>query len=332
MVNDPRGVNTMSRATLRVLLTAFVFVTGHSLATDAAQAGCGNGCCVCGGCSVPVCAPAGHWETDTIMVPQCSFKTVQKPVICYRPQMKSKTITVNRLVPDTRQVPRMETVMEPVQRTRTVSHVVCTPSWQNVNRNIVTMVPQTVTKQGFDVVCKPVMVQTTRTVCRDAGGYATKCYTDACGCPQSCQVWVPNIVQEQVPVTVCKPQLYKVPITYNVTVCKPQVQSVTERVCKPVFSTQTEQVPYTDFVPKQVQRMVTETFCRAIPEQQVVQYCTMVAYTEQVDVRVPVTTMVPQQVRRWVCDPAPVMQGSPIQSPQVQVPAMGGSPVQVPGK
>jgi hypothetical protein len=305
----------------------FVFASSYCLTAESAQARCGAGYCECGGCAAPLCVPAGHWETDTIMVPQLSFNSVQRPVVSYRPQMQSKTITVTRLVPETRQVPRMETVLVPVQRTRTVSHVVCTPSWQNVNRNIVTMVPQTVQRQGFDVVCKPVTVQTTRTVCRDAGGYATRCYTDACGCPQTCQVWVPNIVQEQVPVTVCKPQLYKVPITYNVTVCKPQVQTVTERVCKPVFSTQSEQVAYTACVPKQVQRMVTETFCRQVPEQQVVQYCAMVPHTEQVTVQVPVTNMVPQQIRRWVCDSAPVLKGSPVQGPQVQAPQ-----VQAPAK
>lgn len=320
----------MSRATLSCFLSLFVLAASYGLTAENAQAGCGYCYCECGGCAVPASAPAGHWETDTVMVPQLSFNSVQRPVVCYRPQMQSKTITVTRLVPETRQVPRMETEMVPVQRMRTVSHVVCTPSWQDVKRNVVTMVPQTVQRQGFDIVCRPVEVQTTRTVCRDAGGYATRCYTDACGCPQTCQVWVPNIVQDQVPTTVCKPQLYKVPITYNETICKPQVQTVTERVYKPVYSTKSEQVAYTDFVPKQVQRMVTETFCREVPEQQVVQYYAMVAHTEQVTVQVPVTKMVPQQVRRWVCDPAPVVKGSAVQAPQVQAPQVQAPQIQAP--
>jgi hypothetical protein len=42
---------------------------------------------------------------------------------------------------------------------------------------------------------------------------------------------VPNVVEEQVTVTVCKPQITEEPYEYQVTVCKPEVRECTVKVC-----------------------------------------------------------------------------------------------------
>ena len=151
-------------------------------------------------------------------------------------------------------------------------------------------------RQGTRTVCKPVQVQTTQTVCKDMGGWDTKSFVDCCGCTRSYQCWVPNVVTEQVPVTVWKAQMVEEPYTYQVVTCRPEARQVTRRVAKPVYETMTRNVTHTVAVPKIVERQVPQTSFRCVVEQKVVNYTAMVATRAQKQVTVPVCTMVPKTV------------------------------------
>ncbi|HEX5106095.1 MAG TPA: hypothetical protein VFV87_19885 [Pirellulaceae bacterium] len=245
------------------------------------------------GIPAPAAPPAA---TKTILVPHISYKTVTVPVVVFKPQVQQKTITVQRAVPEQRQVTRMVPVMEPQVRTFTETIPICRMTYEDVPARIQVMVPHLETREGTRTVCKPVLVQESRTVCRDAGDWQDKTVIDAHGCRQVCRVWVPNIVQEQVPVTVCKMQLTEVPFRFQALVCRPEVKNVVRRVCKPLYETQTREVTCTICVPRLVEKQFIEVVCRYEPAEQVVNCVVPVAVTEQRQIQVPVCTLVQKEV------------------------------------
>jgi hypothetical protein len=178
-------------------------------------------------------------------------------------------------------------------------------TFETVERPITVMVPHTEMRQGVRTVCQPVPVQIAKTVCRDVGGWDTKSYVDCHGCVQTCSVYVPNVITEQVPVTVLKPQMVEVPFTYPETVCRPETRTVTERIPRPVFETRTREVPFTVPVPRQVEKQVPVTTFRQVVEEKVVPYTEMVPVTVERTVRIPVCTMVPKTISYTlpVCEP-----------------------------
>lgn len=307
----------MSRIPRWCLLWAAGVLAASLLFADSAQAGwrrgCGAGCwsdcgpgfdsCdVMATCAAPAVHETGRWVTDHIEVPHTTYRTELRPVVRYRPEMQRKVVQVQRLVPDVRQVAKRCIVMKPVQRMRVEHFVTATPQWQNVSYKVPVTVPERVVRNGVRVVCEPVRVQVNKTVYRDAGHFETRCFVDCCGCSRSCQIWVPNMVAEQVPTTVCQMRIRQIPYQYEDTVCRTTFKVVTERVCRPVYTRQSREVPCIEMVPTTVERMVNETFCRTVVENQEVEYCAMVPYQDQVEVAVPVVTMVRQEVRRWVCE------------------------------
>jgi len=255
---------------------------------------------------VPVQAPAApQTVTCTVMVPQVSYKTVTVPAVQLRPEQRQQEITVCRMMPETQMVSCTATVMVPEQRTTQQTFNVCRMTYETAQRQVTVMVPRMETRVGTRTVCKPVAVQTTRTVCRDAGGWQTQSYTDCCGCTHSCQVWVPNMVTQQVPVTVYQPQMMQEQFNYNVVTLQPQQQTINEQVAKPVYETQTRDVSYYVPVAKQIEQQIPRTTFKQVTENRTVNYTVMVPERVERQVQVPVCTMVPKQVTYMVppCGP-----------------------------
>lgn len=241
--------------------------------------------------------------TCTVMVPQLTWKTITVPDVVCRPETRQKEVTVCRMVPETTMRTCVETIMVPERRTSTVPYTACRMTYETVSRQVTVMVPQTEMRQGTRTVCKPVAVQSTRTVCRDLGGWTTQCYVDRCGCQQTCRVWAPNVVTEQVPVTVFRPQYSQEPYTYQVVTCRPEQRTITQQVAKPVYETKTREVTCLVPVPKQVQRQIPQTTFRPVTENRVVNYTVMVPHRVERQVQVPVCTLVAKQVTYVVPPP-----------------------------
>lgn len=247
------------------------------------------------------CAP--QIVMKTVMVPHVTYKTITVHVTNMRPERREKTVTLFREVADKRVERRMVTVMVPERRMRTEHYTVAKPVWREVPQQYTAMVPHEVRREGVRTVAKPVMLTEHRTVCSDEGYFACKTHVDACGCPHSCKVWVPNIVEHQVPVTVCKVEYVEQPFSVTETVCRPEVREKMVRVCDFEIDEQSREVPYTAFIAKQVEKEFIETFCRIEPVEKVMHFTAMVPVTEEREVRVPVCTMVAKQVRCVI--PAP---------------------------
>ncbi|MBI1347718.1 hypothetical protein GC163_15695 [bacterium] len=187
--------------------------------------------------------------------------TVKKPV------MKTVDVTYTVLVPE--------------QITKTGKKTICKPTWEEVEKEYTVMVPMTETKQGVRKVmqCVPVVKKTT--VCEDKGQWVQQAVETpacapcapacggcsacapaiACGCASPCNsacgttcapatkmVWVPNVVQREVEVTVQEMQCVDQPYEYQVTTCVPEVKKCMVKVCKMT----TEEVDYS----------WTETVCK----------------------------------------------------------------------
>lgn len=240
------------------------------------------------------CAP--QTVTCTVMVPQTTYKTVTVPSVQFTPEQRQQNVTVCRMVPETQMVNCTSTVVVPERRTAQKTFTTCRLTFETASREVTVMVPQMEKRQGTRTVCQPVAVQEMQTVCKDAGGWQTQSYVDSCGCTQTCQVWVPNIVTEQVPVTVYKPQFVQEQFEYDVVVCRPQQQTINEQVAKPVYETQTREVSYFVPVAKQVEQQVPKTTFKQVMENKTINYTVMVPQRVERQVQVPVCTLVPKQV------------------------------------
>jgi hypothetical protein len=252
---------------------------------------------------VAACAP--QTVTCTIMVPHTTYKTVMVTETVCKPELRQKTIQVCRMMPETHMVSFTQTVMVPERRTKTETFTACRMTVENLAKQIQVMVPHVETRQGVKTVCTQVPVQKMITVCKDLGHWATSCQTDCNGCGHSCQVWVPKMVTEQVPVTVYKPQYSQEPYDYQVLTHRPETQTVNMQVPKPVYETQSREVSFYVPVAKQFERQVPRTTLRQVVEDRVVDYTVMVPHQVERQVTVPVCTMVPKQVTYTVPTCAP---------------------------
>jgi hypothetical protein len=153
------------------------------------------------------------------------------------------------------------TVMVPEQRTQTVAYTECRMTFEDVTRTLTVLVPHVETRQAVRTVCKLVESQEMQTVCKDTGHWETREFVDPCGCKGSCPVWVPNVVTEQVQVTVYKPQFVEQPYTFQAVICRPEQRQVTQRIARPVYETKTREVTVTAFVPKLVERPISMPAC-----------------------------------------------------------------------
>jgi hypothetical protein len=274
------------------LPAAIVASAGHGHRMTAIAASCGPD-----GCGPAAAAPsAPQVVTKTVMVPQIAYTTITVSDIVCRPEVRQRTVTMCKLVPETKAVTYQATVLVPENRTQTVAYTECRMTDQDITRQATVLIPHTETRQGVRMVCKPVQAQEMRTVCKDQGHVETKSFVDGCGCTRTCQVWVPNVVTEQVQVTVFKPQFVEEPYSYEAVVCRPETRNITERIPKPVYETKTREMSYVVGVPKQVEKQVPQTTFRPVLEEKVVNYTELVPVRVERQVTVAVCTMVPKKI------------------------------------
>lgn len=277
---------------------------GHGGGSYGGGSGCNTG--YDAGCNTAGYAPAADYApapapepitvTKTIMVPQTVYETMTVTVPVWKPVTRTKTITVYRNVPKTRDITRTVTEYVNVPQTRTETYFVNVPTWKEVTRDVTTMVPEMEAREGTRRVCRPVMVTENRTVCRDQGSYESRTYTDCCGCSRTCNVWVPNMVQEEVPVQVCKPEISEETYTYHVRVCKPVTESRTFKVCEMVREEKSREVQFVSVEAKQVEKTFTQNYVERVAEEKEVNYVENVQETQERQVRVAKQVMVPKEV------------------------------------
>jgi hypothetical protein len=242
----------------------------------------------------PAQAPAAC--TQTIMVPQMTYKTMTVMQTVCKPVVRQQTVTACRLVPQTETAMCRTTVMVPEQRTRPICYTAHRLTFEDVTRDVTVMVSHKEVQQTTRTICKLVETQATRAVTKDVGGWVTKSFVDCCGCSHDCNVWQPKLVTEQVQCTVFKPQLVEEPCTIEKVVCRPEVRQFTQRVAKPVHETITRNITCTVAVPKVVDKQVTRTTYRPVFEKRVVNVTEMVPTQVERQVSVPVCTLVPKVI------------------------------------
>ena len=219
--------------------------------------------------------------------PPPAYKTITVQDVVCKPEVRQMTVQACRLVPETRMVNCVKTVMVPERKTWTENYTVCRMTFETVQRDITVMVPHREVRQGVRTVCRPIPTQVMKKVCRDMGQWTAKTYIDHYGCEQTCQVWMPNIVTEQVPVTVLKPQFVEEPFQYDHIVCRPEVRHVTQRIPRPVYEPRSREVSCVVPVCKLVEQQVPVTTYRTVVEPKVVNYTAMVAVPVTREVVVP---------------------------------------------
>jgi hypothetical protein len=144
-------------------------------------------------------------------------------------------------------------------------------------------------------------------------------------CCAPTKVWVPNVVQDEVEVTVMQRQCVDVPYTYTVTVCtpetrtrmvkrcsyRPEIRTRTVRVCRYdrktrtrtrqvtqcKLETRTRDVNYTAWVPQTRTTPHKITTYKCVPAERVQQYTVMVPHQVQKEVQVRVCRMVPKTIQ-----------------------------------
>ena len=331
-------------------------------ATADAGGGCGPSC------QPAPCQPEVQYVEKTIYVPQMVSETRTVNVTKYRTEERERRYMVHRCVPETTQVEQKYIVMVPQQKERTVEYTVnvpvtrdveqkywvCVPKyedveksyqvkvpvWDEVEKTCTVLVPHREQRQGTRTVCKVVPVKEKRTVTCDRGHWEVQTSEVACGkCLSGCaprvyrvckRVWVPNVVTEEVEVTVCRRQTEEVPYEYCVTVMKPEQRSYTQKVCNWKTETRTRTVricktereqrtrtiqvreckteqrtrteKYTVCVPETRTRTVNVTNYKQVSEEGVQKYNVCVPYTETKEVEVQVCKMVPKTITVPVCE------------------------------
>lgn len=301
------------------VLGLMLFSAGLAMAGSSCG-GCGEVTYVEKTCYVP------EWVTETRVVTVCEYVQEQREV---------KQI-VHQCVPVQRQVQRNCIVMVPEQRTKMVpytvcrpvvkqvqrQYTVCVPVWREETRQYTEYVPTVETRQGVRRVCNMVSEEVVQTVCVDRGHWETQmvevpCVTrrcglrgrramvaccDPCSCCQPCtttvcqKVWVPNVVEEEVTVTVCKPQISEEPCEYQVTVCKPVVRQCTVKVCDWQQEVRTTTCNVTTYERDVHQREMTYTVC--VPQKKTWTETVTCYETQAEEVTRTVTVCVPHQVQK----------------------------------
>ena len=173
---------------------------------------------------------------------------------------RTRTETFQVSVPTVRNVTQQYQVCVPTYRNVQRNYTVSVPVWRQQQQQYTVMVPYTETRQATRQVCECVPVAETRTVCRDRGHWEQRaacqsacggsCASGGCGgcggCGGGCGGGVAaagvlvcvlyerlgrETGQEQVQVTVMRPQVREVPYQYCVTLCRPETRAQTVSVC-----------------------------------------------------------------------------------------------------
>jgi len=263
-----------------MLRRVWSLLAAGAVVATAAGRGAADDCCA-------PCAPATCKVTvvedcpETVPVTRTVYKTEcrQEAYTAYRCEMVRETKPCTRTV--------MKSVCETVNETRTVCVRVPVTEQKTVmttryNKVMVTEMRSNMVDHGH-WECREVPAPPSL---RDRLGRLCGKKSDCCECPKTVtkKCWVPCMVCEQCPVTVCKTVCEQVPTTVCVTTCR--------------YETRTETCPVTRYrcVPEQVTEMVTVCTPRTVPYQatRTVRCCVPVTETCMV------TRMVPRCVEKEV--------------------------------
>ena len=249
-----------------------------------------------GACGEPQPACEPPQVVKTIVVPRIEYRTAQVPVVTLQPQVREKTVTVARVVPESRTVVRQVPVLVEEERTRTETYTECRLVEEEVTREVTVMQPHVEIRDSVHTTSRPVLIQETRTVSKDVGGWEVKRWTDTHSCVRSCRVWVPRIVEEEITLTLPALEAVETPVQEEVVVFEPETKTITERVCRPVVETKTRDVAYTVCVEKLVEREFTEVSWRQETEEQVVNYLVPELVTEERELLTAERTLIPRRI------------------------------------
>ena len=270
----------------------------------------------------PACpAPAPCMVERTVLVPQMTTETRRICVIECRPETHTKTITICKLIEEKKEVPYEYCEWRQETKTRQVTCQVMVPEWNEVTTEYTVMVPHVERHQGVRKVAKCVAFLEKQTVCEHSGHWADRQVQvqtfvrgcDADGRPTCCpqittctqRVWVPEVVQKDIEVTVHKVVCEDQPYEYEVTVCKPQKKTCTQRVCTQKWVTKTRDVQYTVCVPEKKTGTRWVTCCKPVMEEKEVQCTVMVPHKVEKDVQICVCKMVEKKIQVAICCPQP---------------------------
>ena len=314
----------MKRATLWMAAVATVMMV--SPAVSAA------GVC-CAPC-VQVAQPELVCVEREVHVPQWVLETRTVKCVEYRPETREKSITVMRTVPVQREVERRYTVLVPQIETDTVTYTVAVPVWEDKEVEYTVLVPRKDVREGVRKVRRTVPVTETRTVVKDQGhweeqevtvpvvrhaafrarrmarrarklGCCTPCVDpcQVCEVTQVCKVWVPDLVEEEVEVTVMRHEVVEEPYEYVVLKHEPEVRTKTVKVCRTELEERTKEVRRKVMVPEERVKTLTLTSYEREPEEKTVTYTVLVPHEVEREVQVRVCRMVPKTVKQcqWVC-------------------------------
>ena len=277
-------------------------------------------------CCRPACAPcapapATCMVEKTVLVPQMFSETRKVMVTECRPETRTRQVTVCKMVEEKKEVSYEYCVWRQETRTRQESFQVSVPEWKEVTTEFTVMVPHAEKRQGVRKVMKCVPTTEKRTVCEQGGHWEDRQVQvqtfvqgcDACGrptcCPQttSCtqKVWVPEVHQKEIEVTVNKMVCEDQPYEYEVTVCKPENRTRTDKVCTHKCETRTREVQFTVCVPEKKTGTRTVTCCKPVPEVRDEQFTVMVPHQVEKEIQVCVCRMVEKKIQVAVCCPQP---------------------------
>ena len=235
--------------------------------------------------------------TKTILVPRIAYRMEQVPVVALQPTVAQKTVTVVRDVPEERTVTRLVPVIVPEEQTVTETYEECRLVEEEVDREVVVWQPHAEIQEGTRTTSRPVLVEQTRTILKDVGGWGVRQWVDAHGCRRTCRVWMPKLALEQIALTIPELETVETPFRDEAVVLKPETKTITERGCRPVVETKTREVTRTVCVEKLVEREGTEVTWRRVAEEQVVNYLVPELINEQRELLMADRTLVPRSVR-----------------------------------
>lgn len=304
------------------------------------------------------CAPQSM-ATCTVMVPEWTTELRTVCVTEMKQEPRTKTVfvptrtetpkevveTIVKRVPVTRTHTLIDTVFHCVKsievqkfvvncpriERRTITETIYRPFRTSETVEVTVLLPYVEQRQGVRQRCRLECEKVMKTITRDCGHFISVPYeVPACvGCnkdqattiTQCRRVWVPKLVQEQVPVTCWKPVFYPENYTYCATAYRPETRTVTRCVTKlcPEQVTRdvcvlvsnmkefTREVPVTKLVPEEIKREVTSTQCEIQTEDRVKTVidvrCGLEARTVTYMATVPV--VVKKQVEVKVCKMVP---------------------------
>lgn len=289
-----------------------------SLPSDPALA---DNCCL-PACPPPCPPPAPCMVERTVLVPQMFTETRKTFVIECRPEIKTKKVTCCKMVEEQKEIPYEYCEWRQETKTRQETYQVMVPEWKEVTTEYTVMIPTIEKRQGVRKVAKCVPSVEKRTVCEHTGHWEDRPVQiqtfvrgcDACGNPTCCpqtitstqKVWVPEVVQKEIEVTVHKVVCEDEPYEFEVTVCKPETKTCTQKVCSHKCETKTREVQYSACVLEKKTGTRTVTRCKAVMEEKEVQCTVMVAHKVEKEVQVCVCKMVEKKIQVETCCPQPV--------------------------